>query len=66
MNNNYNLNTVKQDFAVVKQVDGRVKSLESNCNVLIRKNFFPKKLSTGGGGRAGHCSPKNYFSGKFF
>ena len=50
MNNNYNLNTVKQDFAVVKQVDGRVKSLESNCNVLIRKIFFPKMVSTGGGG----------------
>jgi hypothetical protein len=42
-------NTVaKQDFAVVEQVDGRVKALE-NCNVLVRKNFPPKKLSTGGG-----------------
>jgi hypothetical protein len=60
VNNNYNLNTVvKQDFAVVKQVDGRVKSLESNCNVLVRKNFFPKKLSTGGGG--GRCFPKKNF-----
>ena len=48
MNNNYNSNTVvNQDFAVVEQIDGRVKSLESNCNVLVR--FFPKKLSTGGG-----------------
>jgi hypothetical protein len=29
VNNNYNSNTVvKQDFAVVKQVDGRVKSLD--------------------------------------
>ena len=53
MNNNYNSNTVvKQDFAVVEQVDGRVKSLESNCNVLVRKMFFPK-LSTGGGGGGG-------------
>ena len=52
MNNNYNSNTViKQDFAVVKQVDGRVKSLESNCNVLFRKIFFPKKLFTGEGER---------------
>ena len=49
MNNNYNSNTVvKQDFAVVEQVYGRVKSLESNCNVLVRKIFFPKKLLTGG------------------
>jgi hypothetical protein len=40
-----------------------VKSLESNYNVLVRKNFFPKKLSTVGGG----CSwPKNFFSGKNF
>jgi hypothetical protein len=31
---------VKQDFAVVKQVDGQVKSLESDCNVLVRKIFF--------------------------
>ena len=50
MNNNYNSNTVvKQDFAVVEQVDGRVKSLESNCNVqrpggevvALRKNPPP-------------------------
>jgi hypothetical protein len=42
VNNNYNSNTVvKQDFAVVEQVDRRVKSLESNCNVQ----------RTGGGGR---------------
>ena len=41
MNNNYNSNTVvKQDFAVVEQVDRRVKSLESNCNVLVGKNFW--------------------------
>ena len=56
MNNNYNSNTVvKQDFAVVEQVDGRVKSLESNCNVLValRKKFrkiflnrAPKKIRT--------------------
>jgi hypothetical protein len=46
VNNNYNLNTVvKQDFAVVKQVDGRVKSLESNCNVLVRKFFSLKKFA---------------------
>ena len=51
MNNNYNSNTVvKQDFALVEQVHGRVKSLESNCNVIVRKIFLPKKLSTGGGG----------------
>ena len=60
VNNYYNLNTVvKQDFAVVEQVDGRVKSLESNYNVLVRKKFFPKKLSTGGG--EGCCSPKKIF-----
>ena len=54
VNNNYNSNTVvKQDFAVVEQVDGRVKSLESNCNVLV----------DGGGGR---CSPKQFFPEKFF
>ena len=58
MNNNYNSNTlVKQDFAVAEQVDGRVKSLESNCNILVRKNVFPKMLSTGGGGEIGCCSP---------
>jgi hypothetical protein len=35
VNNKYNSNTVvKQDFSVVEQVDGRVKSMESNCNVL--------------------------------
>jgi hypothetical protein len=51
VNNDYKFITVvKQDFAVVEQVNGRVKSLESNCNVLVRKNFPPKKLSTGGGG----------------
>ena len=62
MNNNYNSNTVvKQDFAVVEQVDGRVKSLESNCNVLVRKIFPPKNLSTGG-----HCSTEKVFSGKIF
>jgi hypothetical protein len=45
VNNNYYSNTVvKQYFAVVEQVDGRVKSLESNCNVLVQKKFF-------GGGR---------------
>jgi hypothetical protein len=36
VNNNYNSNTVvKLDFAVVEQADGRVKSLESNCNVQL-------------------------------
>ena len=65
MNNNYNSNTVvKQDFAVVEQVDGRVKSLESNCNVLVRKIFFPKKLSTGVG-RVVALRKKN-FPEKFF
>jgi hypothetical protein len=65
-NNNYNINTVvKQDFAVVEQVDGRVKALESNiCNILVQKIFFPKKLSMGGGGC--RCSPKKNFSGKKF
>ena len=68
MNNNHNLNTVvKQDFAVMKQVDGRVKSLESNCNVRVRKNVFPiKMLSTGGRGGGGRWSPKKTFSGKIF
>jgi hypothetical protein len=48
VNNNYNSNTVvKQDFAVVERVDGRVKSLESNCNVLVWKNFPPKKFVDG-------------------
>ena len=63
MNNNYNSNTaVKQDFAVVEQVDGRVKSLESNCNVLVGKNFFPKKVSTGGRS----LLSEKFFFGKFF
>jgi hypothetical protein len=44
VNNNYNLNTV---VAAVEQVDGGVKALESNCNVLVGKIFSPKKLSTG-------------------
>ena len=68
MNNNSNLNiVVKQDFAVVKQVDGRVKSLESNCNELVRKIFFPKKLSTGrGGGGGGVALRKKCFTENFF
>ena len=66
MNNNYNSNTVvKQEFAVVEEVDGRVNSPERNCKILVRKKFFPKKLSTGGGG-AGRCCPENFFSRKMF
>jgi hypothetical protein len=69
VNNNYNSNTVvKQDFAVVKQVDGWVKSLESNCNVLVGKNVFPKKLSTAGGAVEGVVAAlrKKIFPKKFF
>ena len=66
MNNNYNLNTVvKQDFAVVEQVDRRVKSLESNCNVLVRKNVSPKKLSTGGAWGRSLLSEKLFFRKMF-
>ena len=55
----YNSNTaVKQDFAVVEQVDGRVKALESNCNVLVRKIFF----LPGGGS----LLSEKKFSGNFF
>jgi hypothetical protein len=57
VNNNYNSNTVvKQDFAVVEQVHGRVKSLESNCNVLVRKFFLPKSCRRGGGAHLGGIS----------
>ena len=63
MNNDYKFITVvKQDFAVVEQVNGRVKSLESNCNVLVGKIFSLKSCRRGGG----RCSPKKNFSGKFF
>ena len=41
-----------------------VKSLESNYNVLVRKKFFPKKLSTGRGG--GRLLSEKCFSGKIF
>ena len=64
MNNNYNSNSVvKQDFAVVVQVDGGVKSLESNCNILVRKNVSSKKLLTGGLGVALRKKfvPENFF-----
>jgi hypothetical protein len=63
VNNNYYSNTVvKQYFAVVEQVDGRVKSLESNCNVLVQKKIFGGGEGEGGG----RCSPKKTYSGIIF
>jgi hypothetical protein len=63
VNNSYNSNTVvKQDFEVVEQVDVWVKSLENNCNVLVGKNFFPKKLSTGGEGGEVVAVQKNFLN----
>jgi hypothetical protein len=53
VNNNYNSNTVvKQDFAVVEQVDGRV---------ITGKQL--QRTTYGGGGR---CSPKKIFPEKNF
>ena len=38
----------------------REKCHESKCNVIVRKIFLPKKLSTGGGGLK-CCCPKHFF-----
>ena len=54
MNNNYNSNTVvKQEFAVVEEVDGQVnspeKKLQHTCAGGVRKIFLnraPKKICT--------------------
>jgi hypothetical protein len=40
----------------------KIKSLESNCNVLVQKLFLPKKVVNGGGG-VGLLS-ENFFSRK--
>ena len=37
----------------------KIKSLESNCNVLVRKLFLPKKVVNGGG-----LLSENFFSRK--
>ena len=36
-------------YTQARRVLVRKKCYESNCNVLVRKIFLPKKLSTGGG-----------------
>ena len=41
----------------------KIKSLESNCNVLVRKLFLPKKVVNGGGG--GVYCPKIFLGHNF-
>ena len=59
MNNNYNSNTVvKQDFAVVKQVDGRAAHM---TNTTQHQNWqIMLDPSLGGVGWGSACSLNNY------